>query len=359
MGLGFSIYFGLDNTMEENTKLLEVAKALGFTRIFTSLHIPEVDYNILKVEVKEFFKKSKKYDMDIISDISPNTFKFLELDNMDIKSLRDMGIKTIRIDFGYTEEEIARMSKNPYGVKIQLNASTVTRGFFELLDKYKPDYKNMDALHNFYPRVGTGISEECMIEKNTMLRERGIKVSAFVQSNNRKRSPLKDGLPTLEDHRGLEVREASNHLFALKNDSIFIGDSLPSLKELEDLVELNKDAIELDIELKVKDNITLRLLSETFSSRTDEARDVIRATESRLILNGDIVKPLNTISKSYGDITVDNVDYNRYMGELQILKVNQKADRRTNVVASVLHEKLYLLRYINSGKKFYFNIINK
>lgn len=203
MSLGFSVYFGLDNTMEENIYLLINAEKLGFTRIFTSLHIPEANYDKLKVEVSEFFKLAKEKNMDIISDISPNTFKFLELENMDLQGLMKLGVKTIRLDFGYTEYEIAKMSKNTYGIKIQLNASTITKEFFEKLDKYEPDYKNIDALHNFYPRRGTGISEECMVNKNEILKERGIKVCAFVQSNNRKRSPLKDGLPTLEDHRDL------------------------------------------------------------------------------------------------------------------------------------------------------------
>lgn len=358
MSLGFSVYFGLDNTMEENINLLINAKKLGFTRIFTSLHIPEANYNRLKKEVKEFFQLAKEKKMDIISDISPNTFKFLELENMDLKGLMTLGVKTIRIDFGYTEDEIAKMSKNSYGIKIQLNASTVTKEFFDKLDKYEADYKNIDALHNFYPRRGTGISEECMIEKNKLLNERGIKASAFVQSNNRKRSPLMDGLPTLEAHRDLEVREAANHLFALGNESVFIGDSLPSLEELRDLSNLKEDAVELDIELKVKDKVIIKLLNKVYSSRTDEARDAIRAAESRLILGGDIISPLNTIDKNYGDVTIDNVDYQRYMGELQILKVRQKADKRTNVVASILHNRLYLLKYIKSGKKFYFNIIN-
>lgn len=354
--VGFSVYFGLDNTKEENIELLKNAHRLGFTRIFTSLHIPEANYDVLKVEVREFFDLAKKYDMDIISDISPNTFKFLDLENMDLEGLHNMGVKTIRIDFGYTEEEISIMSKNTYGIKIQLNASTITEEFFERLDGFSPNYENIDALHNFYPRIGTGISEECMIEKNDLLKVRGIKSCAFVQSNNRKRSPLKDGLPTLEDHRGLEVREAANHLFALGNESVFIGDSLPSLKELEDLSSLDPNVIELNIEAKTEDKVILRLLGEVYSARTDEARDAIRASESRLILNGDIIEPFNTIDKKIGDITIDNKDYLRYMGELQILKVKNVADSRTNVVASILQKDFYLLKYIKGGKKFHFNI---
>ena len=356
MSFGFSVYFGLDNSKEENIKLLKDAHKLGFTRIFTSLHIPEANYEVLKVEVKEFFQLAKEYDMDIISDISPNTFKFLDLEDMDLKGLKDMGVKTIRIDFGYGEEDIAKMTKNKYGIKVQLNASTITEEFFENLDRYSPNYENIDALHNFYPRIGTGISEECMINKNKLLKEKGIKPCAFVQSNNRKRSPLKDGLPTLEDHRNKEVREAANHLFALGNTSVFIGDSLPSIKELKDLSSLNPDVIELDIQLNVEDNAIIRLLNEVYSARTDEARDAIRASESRLRLNGDIIEPYNTVEKKYGDITIDNKDYLRYMGELQILLTNQEKDKRTNVVGFILQKDLYLLKYIKGGKKFHFNL---
>ena len=283
MNYGFSVYFGLDNTKEENIQLLKDAHSLGFSRIFTSLHIPEANYEVLKKEVREFFALAKEYDMDIISDISPNTFKFLDLEDMDLKGLKDMGVKTIRIDFGYSEEDIAKMSRNEYGIKIQLNASTITEEFFDKLDKCSPDYSNVDALHNFYPRVGTAISEECMINKNNILKKRNINPCAFVQSNNRKRSPLKDGLPTLEDHRGMAVREAANHLFALGNKSVFIGDSLPSLEELKDLSSLDPNVIELDIEVKTTDKVMLRILDGVYTARTDEARDAIRASESRLI----------------------------------------------------------------------------
>ena len=356
MSFGFSVYFGLDNTKEENINLLNSAYNLGFKRIFTSLHIPEANYEVLKAEIREFFELAKKYNMDIISDISPNTFKFLDLEDMDLKGLRDMGVKTIRIDFGYGEEDIAKMTKNEHGIKVQLNASTITEDFFNEIDRYSPNYENIDALHNFYPRIGTGISEECMIKKNNLLKSKGIKYSAFVQSNNRKRSPLKDGLPTLEDHRNKTVREAAKHLFALGNTSVFIGDSLPSLQELKDLSSLNPSVIELDIEVNNKDEITLRLLNETYTARTDEARDAIRASESRSILKDNIIEPLNTVNKRYGDIIIDNKDYCRYMGELQILLSHQEKDFRTNVVGYVLQKDIYLLKYINGGKKFRFNI---
>lgn len=358
MSLGFSLYFGLDNSFEENINLLYEAKRFGFTRIFTSFHIPEINYDLLKLEVRKIFEVAKKFDMEIITDISPNTFKFLGIENSNLKSLMDFGVKTIRIDFGYSPEEIAKMSNNPYGLKVQLNGSTITREILGILDKCGINYENVDALHNFYPRIGTGISEDLMIQKNNLLNSFGIKVGAFVQSNNRKRSPLRDGLPTLEDHRNKNVRQSANHLFALGNSSVFIGDSLPSHDELQDLSELKQDAIELRIKLYSTDVITHEILNNIHTSRIDEARDVIRSSESRLLLGENKIIPMNTVDKFVGDITIDNFGYGRYMGELQILKINQIGDKRTNVVAKILQEDIYLLKYIKQGKRFYFSIVS-
>ncbi|MGL4452277.1 MAG: DUF871 domain-containing protein [Sarcina sp.] len=359
MSLGFSVYFGLDNTMEENIELLRKGKKYGFTRIFTSLHIPEANYEVLKKEVKEFFEIAKEYDMDIISDISPNTFKFLDLEEMDLKGLKDIGVKTIRIDFGYTEEDISKMSKNTYGIKIQLNASTITEEFFRKLDRFNPDYDNIDALHNFYPRKNTGLSKEIMVEKNQLLESKGIKRAAFVQSNFRKRSPLKDGLPTLENHRGKDISISTNELFAYLNNSVFIGDSLPSDEELRSLSKFKDDAIKLDIEIFTKDKCTERILKEVHTSRIDEARDAIRSSESRLLLNGDIIKKEIIRNRKKLEITIDNESYKRYMGEMQILKTDLEKDERVNIVGRVLEKDEYLLKYIRNGKRYYFNIIKE
>ena len=65
MSFGFSVYFGLDNTKEENIHLLRDAHNLGFKRVFTSLHIPEANYDILKSEIHEFLEVARQYDMDI------------------------------------------------------------------------------------------------------------------------------------------------------------------------------------------------------------------------------------------------------------------------------------------------------
>ncbi|MDQ0150834.1 DUF871 domain-containing protein [Eubacterium multiforme] len=355
MSLGISVYFGLDNSKEENMKLLNKAYKLGYKRIFTSLQVPEADYTVLKSEVGEFLKQAKEYNMDIISDISPNTFKLLDLENKDIYGLYKLGIKTIRIDYGYNEEDIANMSKNEHGINIQINASTLTSSFLDNLERYNADFCKIDALHNFYPRRGTGISKEYMIKVNSILNKRNIKVCAFVQSNSRKRSPLKEGLPTLEDHRDLNVEVAANELYALGCNDIFIGDSLPSDDELMKLTKVNKDEVVLRIEVFTKSEVCLRLLKNKYTARVDEARDAIRAQESRTLLGkNDIIEPEISNIREIGYITIDNRQYLRYMGELQIIKQKSSKDDRINIVARVIEEDLCLLKYIKGGKRFSF-----
>ena len=385
MSLGISIYFGLDNTRKENMNLMKKAYDLGYKRIFTSLHIPEANYKVLKSEVSEFLKEAKKLNMDIISDISPNTFKFLGLEDMDLKGLKDMGIGTIRIDFGYTDEEIAKMSRNNYGIKIQMNASTLTKDLIYNLKKAKTDFSNIDALHNFYPRIGTGISRECMIKMNKLLINNNLKVCAFVQSNNKKRGPIKEGLPTLEDHRNMDIQLAAEELYALGCDDIFIGDSLPSDDELSLLANVKKNILDknkdlfylkncqnnkselnnisnynlnkeviLRIEVLTRDDTSLRLLKETYTSRIDEARDFIRTQESRLLLNGDKIEEEFSCERKLGDVTLDNIGYARYMGELEIILRDSPKDKRINTVARVKKEDIYLLKKLTGGKKFKF-----
>lgn len=359
MSLGISVYFGLDSNLEENLKLIKKANILGYKKIFTSLHIPEANYQKLKNEIREVFAFANKCNMEIISDISPNTFKFLNLKDKDLEGLSKIGVNIIRVDFGYTEKEIAKMSKNNLKIKLVLNASTVTEEFFKKLDNYNPNYYNIQALHNFYPRKNTGISEEFLLKQNEILFKKGIEVSAFIPSNNKKRGPLKEGLPTLEVHRNEVVKRAANHLFALGLKNVFIGDLIPSDEELVDLSNLREEGVELKIHTKTNDPLVLKLLREVYSSRIDEAKDAIRAVESREILNGEKIKAFNTVEKSYGDVIIDNEEYGRYMGELQILTTNQKSDKRSNVVAYVMKEDHYLLKYIKNGKKFYFNIVGK
>ncbi|WP_019555160.1 DUF871 domain-containing protein [Propionispira raffinosivorans] len=354
MKTGIAIYLGLDNTFEENIQLIETAAKYGVQRIFTSLHIPETDKSSLKKQISEVLNIAKKNNMEVISDISPATLEILGIEKFNLSAFQFLGIQTLRLDYGYDAEQITKFSHNTKKIRIQLNASTITARLLMELMKLGANFANIDALHNFYPREGTGISEETLVRKNSLLHKAGIRVGAFIPSQHRRRSPLKAGLPTLEMHRHNDVSLAARHLAAIGIDSIFIGDSLPSIEELETLSQIKENEIEVKAQLLSSDEFTRNLLSHTFTARVDEARDAVRAQESRSLLNGTCIKSANTKVRSYGSITLDNEDYLRYMGELQIIKMPQPADKRVNVVGKVLNNEEFLLNYIIPGKKFSF-----
>ncbi len=358
MKTGIAIYPGLDNSLEENLQLMREAAKLGIKRAFTSFHIPETDTDAFRRDIGSIMACARNLGLEIISDISPATCDLLGIGQEDLEAYAKLGIHTLRLDYGYGIEAIARLSRNACGIKIQLNASTITEEFIQELRQARADFHQLDALHNFYPREGTGLSEEFFQQKNNLLHTAGIKVGAFVPSaQGRRRAPLQSGLPTLEDHRQYSTGLASRHLAAMGVDFIIIGDSLPTHEELQQLSMLNQDkepAVRLRARLHSKEPQIAQLLSHPLTARLDEARDAIRAQEGRpLVKKMNLsISPENTIERHPGDITVDNAGYGRYMGELQILKRLLPPDPRTNIVASILPEERFLLQYITPGRGF-------
>ncbi len=352
---GISLYPGLDNTLTENLQLLEQAAKCGIHRVFTSLHIPETDVAVLKKELATLLEAARKYGMEIISDVSPRTLAMLDMPKFDMSTFQQLGITTLRLDYGYEAAQIAEFSHNELGIRLQLNASTITEKVLSELQAAGVDFSHLDALHNFYPRRGTGLSEAALCRKNALLKQYGIKVGVFVPSQGKQRGPLFEGLPTLEAHRLWHTDRAARHLAALGVDSVFLSDSLPLPEELATVGKLHGDEVVVEAQLLTGDKIQQELLNHTFTAREDEARDAIRAQESRGLLQGT-VEPERNKERRRGAITIDNKDYLRYMGELEIVKKSQPADKRVNVVGRVSECELFMLKYITPGRKFSFQI---
>ncbi len=364
MQTGISIYPGLDNSLEENLQLMHNASKLGIKRLFTSFHIPETDTRAFKHEIGQVIRAARELGFEIISDISPATQELLGIEQSSLSAYQILGINTLRLDYGYGTQEIARLSRNSQHLRIQLNASTITNKILQELSQYNADFRQIDALHNFYPRPGTGLSEEALMRKTITLTKHGIgiKSGAFIPSQARKRSPLNEGLPTLEMHRDEPVDLTCRHMAAMGLSSVFIGDSLPSLQELESLASLTmwgNDIVRIKAKAYTKNPKIIKFLSQTFTSRTDESQDAIRAQESRPMLKkeGISVEPEHTAARPFGAVTLDNTEYGRYMGELQIIKRPQPADEKINVVAKILPNEEFLIRYIIPGRKFRLELI--
>ena len=401
MKLGISIYPGLDTDRERSLLLLQNATALGYRRVFSSLHIPESNATSLREDALYLFAFAESLGLEVIADVSPLTLKILDIPELTPASLKKLHITTARFDFGIGPKTMADFSRE---MNIQLNASTARSVQLNALLKADADFSRIDGQHNFYPRPHTGLSSETLQRQNALLHRHDIPAGVFAASQTGRRGPLFDGLPTMESLRSIAPCDAAPILTAIGCDSLIIGDSNPALAELQALAdpetlakanarysrkalppkkEWQPDApLPLHIHVLSDNPISKTLLACSYTNRPDPAADVIRAMESRDLAKGfDILPERNEnkliieMPKEYaaafagpqhlangkkssllpvGTVLLDNNTYGRYKGELQILTAPQPMDPRSNVIAQVTKEDVPLLSLISAEIPFQF-----
>ena len=269
---GISIYAGLDYSGEENLSLIEAAAALGFKRLFTSAQIPETfDSEKFFDELTDILTTAVTNGFEIILDVNAENFAQYDIEGI-----------TLRLDDGFTAEKVVEISRKR---KIQLNASTVTEKFLDELLEQGANFENISALHNFYPHPWTGLDTYFFDNQNRLLHDLGIEVGAFVPSKEGKRRlPLREGLPTLEDCRNFSTDLSARFLAAFGVDFIIIGDGAPTQEELQAVAAIQRDEIVFHAQLLSNDLTTAEILSRKFTRRPDVAKSVIRAIEGRQYL---------------------------------------------------------------------------
>lgn len=344
--IGISLYNGMDSTLEDNLKYMELASSYGVKKIFTSFHIPESDDRVFE-ESKEILNKAQELGMELIVDISKVYMNKIDIEKYSIHALR--------LDFGFTIEEVADLS-NKLPFKIQLNASTVSEDYLNQLIDLKANLKNMEVCHNYYPRRDTGISYELMVERNKVFKSHGMNVMAFIPSQIGKRGPIYEGLPTVESHRDIDPIISTQHLLRGYVDEVLIGDPFASKEELERLSKLKRDILTLPIRLFGELSLSEEeILTGVHTNRMDPGQFVIRSQEARLKKKSEI-NPRNMIERNKYFVTIDNKDYLRYEGELQVIQKDMNMDERVNVVGNCSDAGL-LIDLIKPGDRFEFTII--
>lgn len=343
--LGISIFLA-DRTLEENISYMKEMKLAGCTEIFTSLHMPEDDIEVLKENLLEIASAAKQLGMGLMADISGKA-----LERISFSYLLGSGVTGLRMDFGFSAHEIAAYSQK---MKIALNASTLTPEFLATLRDHHICIENVEAWHNYYPRPETGLDKESFMEKNKWLQAEGITTMAFIPGDGMKRKPLFESLPTLEKHRHQSSFLA--YLELEKNcavDKIFVGD-LTLSEWSHHQFQMYAEGI---IPLRVTKELPYALWDIVHRNRLDAARDVVRSEnartdEARFVTERKIA-PVNTINRPKGTITVDNYLYGRYERELQITLKDLPAHVGVNVIGYVIEEDIPLLDYVRKGGSRY------
>ena len=310
---------------------------------FTSMHIAEEFNDEFKDKATKLLRVLNDYNKKIILDISPRGVEALGY--KDIYELLDnIHIDVLRLDFGFTEEEILSISDH---ITIGINAST---NDYSLGLKIKERGNRVIAIHNFYPRPETGLDVDFFNMRNSQLRNMGIELMAFIQGEDL-RGPLFEGLPTLESQRYMKPYVAymeMKYLYGL--DNILIGDLGISAQQIELINTAEKESIVLlpcTIDGKYSE-----YLNRDFTVRDDSPDKLLRIKESRMYASfNKEIEPENTVKRIRGSITIDNKRYLRYSGELQILKKDYPVCDKVNVIGHIADEYLELLNLVNRGSR--------
>ncbi len=339
--LGFSLYL---STFEAQWPTLQPWAGTG-APIFLSLHISEEFDSTYCQRAREICNLLAVRGFRTIADVSVKTLQ--QFGCSDLTELaKELQLWAIRIDYGFAAEEIEAMAGR---MPLVLNASTISAADAAHIAEHGVQ---VFALHNFYPRPETGLDEELFVERTSQLQAAGLSVQAFIPGDTRKRGPIFEGLPTLEEHRYLppSVAFVDMHLrFGIED--IFLADPGISQIESERIAYYCSTGV-IPVPAKLSAGWE-HLYGKVFTCRVDSPKWLIRFQESRTYsCQGDLVEPGNCTERIRGSITVDNVNYGRYSGELMMMRDHLPADRRVNVIGSIAPNAELLLDRIGRGTKF-------
>lgn len=355
--LGVSIY-PEHSTKEKDIEYLSLAAKCGFKRVFTCLlSLEGKSIDEIKDEFKEIIAHANSLGMEVILDVAPNIFQQLGIKYEDLSFFAELGAAGIRLDEGFDGIKEAHMTFNEYNLKIEINASIGTKYIDNILS-YKGNKDNIITCHNFYPQRYTGLSYKHFEKCSRDLKNIGLKVAAFVSSQNDNTFgpwPVNEGLCTLEEHRFLPIDVAARHLFATELvDDVIVANAYASEAELIELSKINPNKLTFKIELNNSVSEVEKEIIFNFPHhvRGDMSEYMARSTMCRIQYKDANIEPKNTEDLKVGDIIIINNEYNRYKGELHIVLKDMPNDGRKNIVGRIPENELHLLNYIEPWRVF-------
>ena len=339
--LGYSLYL---STFAGQWSSLAGLAGTG-APVFLSLHISEEFDETYCYRAAEICRTLAEHGFRIIADVSRKTLVQFACEDL-LELAKHLQLWALRIDYGFTGAEIIALADQ---MPIVVNASTLTAGEArEIAGCGREVY----AMHNFYPRPETGLDDEYLMETTDELHRAGIKVLGFIPGDRQLRGPVYEGLPTLETHRFMRPSAAFVDMavrFGL--DGIFLAD--PGISETEEQqirCYCQRGVICVPAML---DTAYEHLYGQVMTCRADSPKRMIRILESReYSCQGTAVPPENCVERTVGSITIDNENYGRYTGEIQIIRSDLKSDSRVNVIGHVPEDARLLLPCICGGQKF-------
>ena len=334
-----AVYAGIDcYSKEKNSEYLKLAASLGCKYVFSSAHINEAKTS--QEELQSIIDLCNELGLKLSLDVSkPMMSKFKVPD----------GLFALRLDYGFSDEEIVEQSHTaPY--LVELNASTLSYEHIKRLIDMGINASRTRFTFNFYPKLYTGHDIEYVAAKAKICNEVGIYVGAFIPSHVGFRPPMYEGLPSVESHRKMPLDIAIEELKACGVNGVYFGDAYASTEEIETLVAHTCDELLLKLNIVPGASDIDFLFEKSFVVRPDLNSYILRMTSLR---GKSEIPAFNCVNRKLYDVTIDNSNFKRYAGEINIVLQDLPNDERVNVIGK-LDTTNVIINKIKKGIRFKF-----
>jgi uncharacterized protein len=333
MRLGVSAYPADEEAAED---LFARAAGYGASMAFTSMHLPEDSPARARAAITVLGRAARTHGLELVCDVSPRTRDLLGDDPW--ATLARAGVDRLRLDDGFGPDEVAQVLRH---LPVARNASTEgppgcgpaggARG------TGGPVAGDVLGVHNFYPRRGTGLALATVGSSAQAWHAVGLRVGAFVSGDARRRGPLGDGLPTVEDHRDRDPAAQAASLLAVGCDVVLVGDPGIGPDAAADLARLVRDdviTLRLDARPDLPDGLLTAVLGDD-EERRDPAAQQVRLARSRARLGSAVLPASGGEPRPRGSVTVDLGTAGRYRGEVRVTRVDLPPDPTVAVLGRV------------------------
>lgn len=383
--LGVSVYPDI-RPIKEIKEYLGLAARYGFTRVFSSMFsVAGTPDHVLSLFC-ELNDAAHARGMEVAVDIEPQCMRRLGATPEDLGVFAKINCDILRMDGAYGEQDNLRMLQNPYGMKIEYNASALMPQSIEALVAKGASKQNLLACHNFYPQRYTGLRWDKYREVTDRLRRCGIRVGAFMASQTFGTHGVWNAtcwLPTVERLRDYPADLQARILVAGGATDILFGNAYASEEELAavqravspvaphyvndahrysvehidaylghplDLMSQKKVCVEPVYNLS---DVEKTILFDYFPhvDMGDSSEWIWRSRGARQFFQSKTIEPRRCAADCFmpGDVVMVNANYQHYAGEVQVVIKPIKNDGTRNLVARINEEELTMFDVIHDG----------
>lgn len=388
---GISVYPDL-RPLAEIKEYMTLAARYGCSRVFSSMFSVEGSESEIFDYFQDFIAHAHSVGMEVSLDVNKPCLERFGASPSDLSVFHRLGCDILRLDTPLDLEGYRQILSNPYGIKLELNASIGERGE-ELILALSHEVKHSDDIslcYNFYPQRYTGMKWEKFKGIAQRLKPTGFPLTAFVSCKGRDSHGVwdaKDGLPTVERHRDLPIDLQAREMIALGIERVLIGNAYATEEELKALqtacspVVPPKDnplqaifksmgiensepgqrgatvKLKLSLDPAVTENERKVLFSfYPHSDVGDSSEWIWRSRMPRMVYAKEAFPPRAYPQEyfSTGDVVMVNDSYKHYAAEVQIVLKPIRNDGTRNLVGHIPEQERELLSLAQDGDTIIF-----